>query len=449
MLWSLAWPLPRLRVCWWVNPEPQRRLSLRTRLPLVLLGVLGGLQLIQPDKTWAALWVGLAAYVGIAYLWAREMRDRVVISRSSQGQWVVAGDRLEETWLLHNHSILPVLWAVIRDHSDIPGYAIDRVVATESGGRYTWRSEGVCTQRGVFTLGPCTASLGDPFGLFEVTQHYPQTRNLLVYPRVMKLPEFELPQGRTGGRARRTRGAVAETLLPSHVRGYLPGDSLRLIHWRKTAQQNQLMVKQFDLEPAGPLWLALDLDAAVQAGADQASTLEYGVILAASLAAKHLYAGRAVGLIAFGRETCLVPPQSGPAHLWRLLHPLAHAAAGPDWPLARVLAQVGPDIGRGRTLLVITPAADATWPGELLRLQRRDIASAALLLDAASFHSQQTVAPALPALTALLADHGIPYQIIAKDYDFQPLIKITRRRRVLKTLSASGRVIAVDVEEEL
>ncbi len=431
-------------------PKPQRRLRLRTRLPLYLLGLLGGLQLIVPDKIWAALLVGMAATLGVAYLWARQMRDRVRISRSSRGQWVVAGDLLEEDWLLQNHSILPVLWAVVRDHSDIPGYAIDRVATAAGEGRYTWRTQGTCTQRGVFTLGPCTASLGDPFGLFEVTHDYPDTRTLLVYPRVMKLPEFDLPQGHTSGRARRARGATPETLLASHVRGYLPGDSLHLIHWPKSAQQGQLMVKQFDLEPAGPLWLVLDLDAAVQAGQDQESTLEYGVILAASLAAKHLYAGRAVGLIAYGQETCLLPPQSGSAHLWRILPPLAHAAASPEWPLARVLAQVAPDIGRGRTLLVITPAtAAAAWPGELLRLQRRDIAPAALLLDAASFGDPSAPAADLPALAALLADQGIPHHIITKAYDFQPLIKITRRRRVLKTLSGTGRVIAVDVEEEL
>lgn len=442
----------------------QSTLKLRTRLPLYLMAVLVLLQIIEPDRAWMYLLGGLGALVGLSYLWAREMLTEVRVARSSQGAWVVAGDRLSERWTLFNASAWPVLWATIRDQSNIPGYHIDRAVAAGSRSGYHWETEGICAHRGVFTLGPWSMTCGDPFGLFEVSFIFPEVRTLLVYPRVMRLPEIELPRGSMGGSARHTRVSNAETVLASHVRAYTPGDSLRLIHWRKSAQQGRFMVKQFDLEPAGDLWILLDLDAAVQAGEGAESTVEYGIVLAASLAARHLGENRAVGLIAFGQEAAMVQPAPGNAQLWPLLQALARLAPGNDWPLHRVLERIGPNVGRGRTLVVITPSLATDWIGEMLRLKRRDIAAAALLVDAASFAPTATAAvpagllagaPAnathpsqLEALCGLLADQGIPTHLIDHSYVFRPLIPIKRKRTVYKTLGF-GRVIAVEVEEEV
>ena len=192
-----------------------------------------------------------------------------------------------------------------------PVTAIDRVVTADGRGSQAWRSQGMCTKRGVFTLGPWSLTLGDPFGLFDVTISYPEVRTLMVYPRVMRLPEIQLPQGSASGRASRSLPTPTETIMARTVRPYEAGDSLHLVHWRKTAKLGKLMIKQFDQEPAGALWLVLDLDASVQAGEGQESTLEYGVILAASLAAKHLDDNRAVGLVAFGETAQIIPPQSG------------------------------------------------------------------------------------------------------------------------------------------
>lgn len=429
--------------------DDHRTLKLRTRLPLYLLAVLVVLQVIAPDRAWTYLLGGLGALVGLSYLWAYEMRASVEVARASQGVWVVAGDRLVERWSLVNRSPWPLLWATVRDHSSIPGYHVDRAAAAGSRSGYSWETEGICSHRGVFTLGPWSVSCGDPFGLFEVTIDFPEVRTLLVYPRVMRLPEIELPRGSAGGAAHQTRATHTVTILASHVRPYVPGDSLHLIHWRKSAQQGQFMVKQFDLEPAGDLWILLDLDAAVQTGKGAESTIEYGVVLAASLAARHLAENRAVGLIAFGKEAALVQPQPGNAQLWPLLQSLARSEPGDEWPLRRVLDRVGPSIGRGRTLVMITPSPDTDWVGNMLQLKRRDIAIAALLVDAASFAAEAPSASSqLADLCALLANHGVPTHVIDRSYVFRPLIPIKRKRTIYKTLG-TGRVVAVEVEEEV
>ena len=424
-------------------------MRLRTRLPLVVLGFLVIAQLTSPARPWMLLLTGFALTLGISWLWARAMRDKVNASRRSTGAWVVVGDAIIEHFELSNESLLPVLWAEVVDFSDVPGYEIGRVVAAGGQGAFAWQSEGVCTRRGVFTLGPWELRMSDPLGLFEVTIRYPEARSLLVYPRIMRLPEFPLPHGRSSGRASRRRRAPIQADQVVTVRPWQPGDSLHLVHWKQTAHQGELMIKEFEQEPAGDIWLMLDLDAAVQAGEGQESTLEYGVILAASLAAKHLNENRAVGLVALGRDRTVIPPQPGRDQLWRILYALAHAEAAADWPLTRALEHVRPDLGRGKTLVIITPAGDALpdWPAALLDLQRQDIAAAVILLDAATFRDETSAA--LPALQDLLADHGIPISVIEKGYPFRPLVTIRRKRKVLKTLPGFGRVVEVEVEEEV
>jgi len=422
---------------------------LNTPLPPALVVLLLFLQLTTPAKVWSWLLAGLTTILVIGYVWARQMRDRVTACRDLRGTWVVVGDVLQEHFRLQNRSFLPVLWAEVVDSSDVPSYSANRVETAPARGSRSWQTQGICQRRGLFTLGPWELHMGDPFGLFRVIHRYSDTRTLLVYPRIMHLPSLNLPRGAASGTSRTSQRSVEPTVAASGVRDYVPGDALRRIHWRITAHRDSLMVRQFDLEPSGNLWIVLDLDRNVQAGEGQESTEEYGVILAASLAAEMLRQNRAVGLVAFGQEPVFALPQRGQAQLWRLLHLLAGVSVGPDWPLARVLEEIGPTLGRGLTLVVITPSLSADWIAPLLPLMRRSIAPAAILLDRASFDGRDGEPGSVTALRGLLAEQGVPSHVIRKGFPFRPLIRYKRRRVVYKVLGGTGRVIAMEIEEEV
>ena len=83
----------------------------------------------------------------------------------------------------------------------MPGYSADRVELVGSEAQKRWTYAGVCERRGVFRLGPWDLRMSDPFGFFEVIQHYPSTTTIMVYPRASYLPDLELPRGRASGRA--------------------------------------------------------------------------------------------------------------------------------------------------------------------------------------------------------------------------------------------------------
>lgn len=212
------------------------------------------------------------------------------------------------------------------------------------------------------------------------------------------------------------------------------------------------MVKTFDLEPSGDLWIILDMDAAVQVGEAEESTEEYGVILAASLSNQTLSEHRAVGLAAYGTVATpkgqdpeplptVVMPQKGTAHQWRILQALATVRAGGNWPLDRVLAEMDRNLGQGMTLAVITPSCDPAWVTGLLPPMRRGVAPSVILLDPATFGGQGDS----EALTSLLADLGVPVHRIPKGMAFRPVFEHERiGRPEYRVLPGTGRVILVE-----
>ena len=303
----------------------------------------------------------------------------------------------------------------------------------------------------MFRLGPWDLQMSDPLGLFEVTHHYPETRTILVYPRAAHLPPLDFPRGRASGHTASSALAIAETMRVGGVRAYTSGDSLRRVHWRTTARRGSLMVREFDREPSGDLWLIVDLDAAVQAGSDDESTQEYAVILAASLAAQTLRDGerREVGLVVSGKTPVVVPSRPGEAQLWRILESLTIVEPADGASLSSLLRQTSPMLGRGCTVVLITPSQDPHWVAQLLPLVARGNAPSALLIDGPSFEPPVGTRSGLLALRGLLAGQRIPNYTISKGFPLAPIDRIRRQREVLRTLSGTGRVLRTQIEEEV
>ena len=420
-------------------------------MPVVLLAILLVNQVFNPARIWVGVMLALAVMMGMAYLWARHLRDHLYGTRVQRGTWILAGDLLSETFTVENRSSFPALAVEVVDHSELPDYKPDWVASLDVRGSQSYPRHGLCQRRGVFTLGPWELRTGDPLGIFSVRIEMPETRSILIYPRAMVLPDLQLPRGDAAGAARTHRPSRLYTTTVASVRSYVPGDPLRAIHWRQTAHHGEFMVKEFDLEPSGDLWIVLDLDAAVQEGEGTSSTLEYAITLTASLATEMLAENRRVGLATQGH---LIPPQPGQMQLWRILEVLARVGPVAGAPAARLLDDLHQTVGRGRTVVVITPSTDPVWTGHLLQVANQGNAPAVLLLDALSFADTSSAAgqegeASTAAMRELLAEHGVPSHVIDSGFEFRPVHTITRTRTELRTLSATGRVIRVEVSEEV
>jgi uncharacterized protein (DUF58 family) len=226
------------------------------------------------------------------------------------------------------------------------------------------------------------------------------------------------------------------------------GDSMRRVAWRATAHRGAFMVREFDQEPTGDLWIVLDMDRSVQVGTGTGSSEEFTIVLGASLAAEWLRHNRAVGLVALGDPPLIVPPQRSEAQLWRILQGLAPIETTPAWPLAQTLERVRPLLGHGITLTVITPSLAEDWVPPLLMLTRRSIATAAIMLDPGGFDIEKETAASRQPMIELLAEHGVVTHVMDPRMALKPLITHRRHRTEYRAL-ATGRVVTVEVDEDV
>jgi uncharacterized protein (DUF58 family) len=347
-------------------------IKLKNRMLVLLTVALGAMALIFASSLFFYVFYVCLILVLGSYLWVSALVGKLTLAREMRSDWVQVGDQLRERFTLTNETRVGVLWAEIQDHSNVPGYEAGRVEAV--GGRQyrKWGANAVCTRRGLFTLGPVTIRLGDPFGLFTASWDQPATRSFLVYPSLFDLPGLDLPRGEVAGASRTSLRTQQITTNVATVRAYQPGDGLNRIHWPSTARLGSLMVKEFDLEPSGNVWIVLDLHRQPQAGEGDESTLEYAINIAGSLAHKVLTENRAVGLVAYGAEPVVVQPDKGLRQLRRMLEHLAVAQVG-DYALPELLSDLGPTFGRGMTVAVVTPSSDPAWMVGLVDLARRGL----------------------------------------------------------------------------
>jgi uncharacterized protein (DUF58 family) len=178
------------------------------------------------------------------------------------------------------------------------------------------------------------------------------------------------------------------------------------------------MVKTFEMDPTSDIFLLLDLDAAVQAGEGDDSTEEYGVRIAASLAAHFLEANRMLGLLAPGSERVALEPARGAQHYHRILEALALVRADGDVSLARVLQDEDRRFGRHTTLIVITPSVDEEWVAAMQALVQRSARAAVALIDPSSFGSADN---ALLPFSTLVASDILTYLVRCGD-DLSPAL---------------------------
>lgn len=438
----------------------ERVIRVRLGWPGWLLPIIVINQVLTPHPIWTVLLVTIVGLYGVAWLWVRNQADRVAVSRrradpdarnAGQGAIpaLVVGDELQEEITVQNPSLLPLLWGEVMDGSTVPDYSAGRVVSTAANGEARWKTHVICRRRGVFRLGPMSLRLQDPFGLLEAEIRAPYEDLVVIYPRVVQLPLVATPQAEQSGSAPRRR-PLPGVIPAATIADYRPGDSLRHVHWATSARHGRLMVKELEIEPSGDVWLVLDVNAAAQEGSGDTGTLEFGVVVAASLAAQFLQSReqRAVGLLAFGGQQggqlIEITPARGRGHLWPILAALAQVESG-DVALPELLVGVRDRLVRRSSVVVIAPAP--ILPDALL-VQLAELTAGGVGAHVVTVHPASVESQGVDGLRGALAQLGIGTTALIAGMDLAPVLTYRRRRTVLHSTPTGG-VIRREVEEEV
>ena len=202
-------------------------------------------------------------------------------------------------------------------------------------------------QRGIYDLGPILVSTRFPLGLVERSLMFEAPGQLIVLPRVGKLtPEWKRRCGVSDELVHRRdtkRGTFEDDF--HRMREYRWGDNPRAIHWRTSARQNQLMVREYHQSRDWNLLILLDLWLPRRPSEEDHDRVELATSFAATICVDQLRLGRDANLYAAVAGATLVEWEgpSRPASIESLLAALAvqHAGLQPDLQtaLGRVLSR--------------------------------------------------------------------------------------------------------------
>ncbi len=225
--------------------------------------------------------------------------------------------------------------------------------------RVKWDYKIRCGERGFYRFGPARLESGDLFGFFRSERAQRDNDFLLVYPKVVALPELGLPPLRPLGE---TRGGIEIFQDPSRpwgIREYRVGDPLKIVDWKATARMQQLQVRTFEPSSTHTVILVVVVETAERSWEGYSpKNLERVITAAASLASLAAERQYSVGLFSNGAPILTdrpmkLEPASSPDQLTIILEALATVRPLPIGPMAPQLANNLRRFPLGSTLALV------------------------------------------------------------------------------------------------
>lgn len=219
------------------------------------------------------------------------------------------------------------------------------------------------TRRGLITLGPMSVRRDDSFGIASYETVGTGHAQLLV------LPVIDQVVAPSGGRiddlllsTTRNPRATDRGEDFASLRGYVPGDDLRKVHWPTSAKRGALMVRKNDEARQPRCTLVLDVRDQVH----DEETLERVISAAASILAAAVRNGDEARLVTTSGLDSL--NGAGEGHLALLLQELALIAPDRDGSLDTTVAGLGSEQD---ALVVVTTSAGDPGDAAIIGGQRR------------------------------------------------------------------------------
>lgn len=300
----------------------------------------------------AAAGVLLAMGLVLPGLMVWPVRGRLVFSPTR----CRAGDAVDVRLELYNRAWYPV--AGLELSGWVEGLALPEVIGPRRTVCVTVRW--VPSRRGCYPQGEVVLVSGFPLGLVErwkpvEVAEREGVRGVVVHPDEVPVEMPTLEMSSRPGEALLAGRRSGNTGELTGLRPYRRGDAVRDIHWRQTARQGRLIVRERQL-PANPrVVLVLDADAgSYTSDGHRERAISVAAWLLRRLVDANFYPALVLGSSA-RRHVELSPGGVGPrAHrLTEALDALARLDAGGE-PLAEVLLGVDATYGSGDAMVVVT-----------------------------------------------------------------------------------------------
>ena len=342
---------------------------------LFIAAISSGVELLS-YLAYLLLFVGAAMWVT-----ARLTLEGLSVKRTVGQAYAHLGDKIDLNYELRNDHRLAKLWVEVSETSNWPEPLTGRVLSIAGRGSVRrWKVSVPALRRGRFHLGPIVLRSGDPFGLFSTVARIPLHALVLVYPKVLPLPFWQLPGSFLEGNVLTGQRSLQSTSMVMGIRDYRAGDAMNRIHWPSSARHRGLYVKEFELDKTADLWIYLDLERHWHRGEGESSTEERAVTVAASVVSKAIREHRNVGLVTTGVRAEILHPDRGTKQFGKLMQYLAEVSVGGSRTIAEVMVETLPRIRRGASVLLITPSLDRGWVRPASTFRESSISTQAVLV---------------------------------------------------------------------
>jgi uncharacterized protein (DUF58 family) len=268
-----------------------------------------------------ALQAGLVAFAGYVllgvYLLSRYLAQRWVhdlkAERRCDAEPREIGQSTEVSVTLTNTGGLPILWVLVEDL--IPDLANRQKPARMSvkGKRVQVASLGArkskivrysinFLMRGYYPLGPTLLETGDVFGLHRRHRVIGKPVYVMVYPKVVALPQYDFASERPIGEVRLQNRLFEDPTRTAGVREYQYGDPLQRVHWKITARTGVLHCRIYEPTTLAGATILVDFHADGYHKRGEPHRSDLVVTTAASIAYAVAMLNQQVGLASNGRD---------------------------------------------------------------------------------------------------------------------------------------------------
>jgi len=225
----------RLRAGW-------RTVTSRGRVALLLAVLAALLGAVTGWREWTGIAAALAVLLLAAVVSALGRSSCAVTLELDRRRFVVGdvGTSVVQVSNTANRRMFP-----LRMELEVAGLPMTvRVPSLAAGGTHRVEIPLPTARRAVVKIGPLRAVRGDVFGLIRRVVHWPVDERVFVHPRTVR------PSGALPGFVRDLEGEestrrAASDLSFHTLREYVPGDDRRFIHWKSTARNGTLQVREF------------------------------------------------------------------------------------------------------------------------------------------------------------------------------------------------------------
>ncbi len=264
-----------------------------------------------------------------------------------------------------NSSILPIHALLINDYSDLNVSSRQSqtfLMHVPAGGKRNFDYTLYGRKRGLYKIGPTRVMFGDLIGLYSFSFEMNTERDVIVLPRIYKIPEMSYRSLQPQGVIRNTVPIFEDPSIITGAREYEHGDDVKKINWKISARHNKIFINTYQHSISSNSVIILNLFDNDYDFREKDFYIDRAVEVCASIANELYQIKQSFGLISNCRhkssESVLVhQPGKSENHLIDVLTDLALIAPSRTLPLKNVFEHLK-GLRWGLSVYIITTRLD-------------------------------------------------------------------------------------------